>query len=85
MMPSKSSKKGASDGNLLRSTDSDFALQLRSAPKLVCIPQQHQQHRQRLFNSEISIPLRPMEYEISDKSWSVLYIGAVKNKNKNLK
>ncbi|BFF89641.1 uncharacterized protein DMAD_08349 [Drosophila madeirensis] len=80
MMSSRSGKTVASDSHLLHSSDSDLALKLKSAPKLVCIPQQHQ-HIQRMFNSEINIPQRPMEYDILDKSFSVLYIGGVKNKN----
>ncbi|XP_017140344.1 uncharacterized protein LOC108154552 [Drosophila miranda] len=78
MMSSKSGQMGSNDCNL-HTTDSDCALQLKPAPKLVCIPQQL--HRHRLFTSDISINQRPREYDVLDKSWSVLYFGAPKDKN----
>ncbi|KAH8380614.1 hypothetical protein KR009_011784 [Drosophila setifemur] len=58
-------------------TESDFALELKPTPKQTCIPL-HQ--RQRMANSDTSVYQREMEYDVPDKSWSVLYFGAVKDK-----
>ncbi|KAH8339032.1 hypothetical protein KR074_001044 [Drosophila pseudoananassae] len=58
-------------------TESDFALELKPAPKQTCIPL-HQ--RQRMVNSATSVFQRDLEYTVPDKSWSVLYIGGIKDK-----
>ncbi|XP_017048446.1 uncharacterized protein LOC108093049 [Drosophila ficusphila] len=58
-------------------TESDFALELKPAPKQICIPE-HQ--RQRVSCSQTSVYQRNTAFELPDKSWSVLYFGAGKDR-----
>ncbi|KAH8295647.1 hypothetical protein KR018_001394 [Drosophila ironensis] len=59
-------------------SESDFALELKPTPKQTCIPL-HQ--RQRMVSSDTSVYQRDIEYAVPDKSWSVLYFGAAKDKS----
>ncbi|XP_030372221.1 uncharacterized protein LOC115622425 [Scaptodrosophila lebanonensis] len=56
----------------IQPTESDFALELKSAPKQTCIPM----NQRRLVNSETSVNQRSLDFDMPDKSWSVLYFGA---------
>ncbi|XP_017080295.1 uncharacterized protein LOC108114052 [Drosophila eugracilis] len=58
-------------------TETDFALELKPTPKLTCIPE-HQ--RKRLVSSDTSVYQRENVFDMPDKSWSVLYFGAGKNR-----
>ncbi|EDW79429.1 uncharacterized protein Dwil_GK20474 [Drosophila willistoni] len=70
--------KKSEDAKAMDCTENDFALELKPAPKQLCIPL-HQ--RRRMVVSDTSMGHRPMEFEIPDKSWSVLYFGADRNKH----
>ncbi|XP_043649234.1 uncharacterized protein LOC122617444 [Drosophila teissieri] len=78
-------KRGiASSGNkelpTMDPTESDFALELKPAPKQTCIPE-HQ--RQRMASSDTSVYQRESVFDIPDKSWSVLYFGSGKDRPSN--
>ncbi|XP_070071879.1 uncharacterized protein [Drosophila takahashii] len=67
------SKSGKDEMAIMDPTESDFALELKPTPKQTCIPE-HQ--RQRL----VSVYQRESVFDIPDKSWSVLYFGAAKDR-----
>ncbi|XP_023174187.1 uncharacterized protein LOC111601703 [Drosophila hydei] len=63
---------------VINSLTSEMCLDLKPSPKQTCIPL-HQRHR--LVNSETSVNSKKMDIDMPDKSWSVLYIGAKKDKH----
>nr|XP_044251915.1 uncharacterized protein LOC108066504 [Drosophila takahashii] len=75
------SKSGKDEMAIMDPTESDFALELKPTPKQTCIPE-HQ--RQRLVRSYSFLPSsvyqRESVFDIPDKSWSVLYFGAAKDR-----
>ncbi|XP_044312694.1 uncharacterized protein LOC108041955 [Drosophila rhopaloa] len=75
-----SSSGGSSGNNKLATmdpTESNFGLELKPTPKQTCIPE-HQRHR--LANSDTNVYQRNIGYDMPDKSWSVLYFGAGKDR-----
>ncbi|KAH8384488.1 uncharacterized protein LOC110190678 [Drosophila serrata] len=66
---------GSEDMMTMDPTEHNFALELKPAPKQLCIPM-----HQRLTSSETNVFHRDVDYEVPDKSWSVLYIGTTKEK-----
>ncbi|XP_017121528.1 uncharacterized protein LOC108142290 [Drosophila elegans] len=73
-------KCGSSSGNdevaTMDPTESDFALELKPAPKQTCIPE----HHRRMAISETNVYQREIGYDVPEKSWSVLYFGAGKDR-----
>ncbi|EDW18563.1 uncharacterized protein LOC6582384 isoform X2 [Drosophila mojavensis] len=63
---------------VMNSLTSEMCLDLKPSPKQTCIPL-HQRHR--LVNSETSVNSKKLDIDMPDKSWSVLYIGAKKDKH----
>ncbi|KAH8364808.1 hypothetical protein KR084_011889 [Drosophila pseudotakahashii] len=70
-------KSGNDELAIMDPTESDFALELKPTPKQTCIPE-HQ--RQRLVSSDTSVYQRESVFDMPDKSWSVLYFGAAKDR-----